>query len=623
MTMLIRLLALPEPDSLDVGFRVVFPASDETQPFSAPAVLETGDGQTLDLGLLCAPTIFTWREQREMPIATHRYAGSGTYTVRLRWGDVTASATARPGGAIVQEKATGAIPGPELSLFSLRPVEGSPLEVTVRLQVRGMASQQKLRMDGGAGQVHWLSGADGGEQTAEWTLVYPKPSTYTVAMDLMDADNFWLATLTESPVEIVEPLSEPALLQESASDAAVEVRASGEVSSLELAETQVAGLPPWLPFRYVRPVWAWSRTYASPGGGQVSRTLQPGTYLAIKAEAVVGGELWYQSTAGDWIAASAVAIMQPSELRGVELGQALPPVPEPSPPPSVRRGVVTATVLNVRARPGVRPDNPPVDRLREGTEVSIYEESPYEGVPWYRIGENRWVHSGWVRLLTGAQSLAAGPASAGNPGGQLTTLPIGWVVSSVLNVRARPGMASDNPPIDQVHHNQSLPILETRVIGGANWYRIGDDRWVHGGWVGVARFRSRPSAIGPAERWVGVNLKEQTAVAYEGDQPVYAALVATGLPGTPTVQGIFRTWWRVPWRKMSGGRPGMYYYLEEVPWTCYFYKGYALHGAYWHDAFGRPRSHGCVNLSLYDSWWIFQWSEPSGPHSPAVYVYWQ
>jgi lipoprotein-anchoring transpeptidase ErfK/SrfK len=87
--------------------------------------------------------------------------------------------------------------------------------------------------------------------------------------------------------------------------------------------------------------------------------------------------------------------------------------------------------------------------------------------------------------------------------------------------------------------------------------------------------------------------------------------------------GIFRTWLRLVSRKMAGGSAatGGYYNLEEVPWTLYFYSGYALHGAYWHDAFGNPRSHGCVNLSLYDAWWIFKWSEPGGKNSPAVYVY--
>jgi lipoprotein-anchoring transpeptidase ErfK/SrfK len=170
-----------------------------------------------------------------------------------------------------------------------------------------------------------------------------------------------------------------------------------------------------------------------------------------------------------------------------------------------------------------------------------------------------------------------------------------------------------------------LSILETRNVGSARWYRIGTGRWVLGTNIGVAKFKARPATFRTDEHWVAVNLREQTAVAYLGDKPVYAALVATGLSGTPTVQGVFRTWWRLMWRKMAGGSAatGGYYNLEEVPWTLYFYSGYALHGAYWHDAFGRPRSHGCVNLSLYDSWWIFKWSEPGGKTSPGVYVYWE
>ncbi|MEJ5197990.1 MAG: L,D-transpeptidase family protein, partial [Anaerolineae bacterium] len=194
----------------------------------------------------------------------------------------------------------------------------------------------------------------------------------------------------------------------------------------------------------------------------------------------------------------------------------------------------------------------------------------------------------------------------------------GFVVADALNVRARPGVADDNPPLYQVRHNQAVPVLEETTVAGSRWYRIGANQWVEGSWVGVARFKPRPSAIGPNERWVGVNLSEQTAVAYEGDRPVYAMLAATGLPGTPTVQGIFRTWLRLETGVMAG--PG--YYIEDVTWTCYFYSGYGLHTAYWHDAFGRPRSHGCVNLSPYDAWWIFQWSAPGGPNSPAVYVYW-
>jgi len=171
--------------------------------------------------------------------------------------------------------------------------------------------------------------------------------------------------------------------------------------------------------------------------------------------------------------------------------------------------------------------------------------------------------------------------------------------------------------------NQMVSVLETGAVGSETWHRIGADRWLNGQWLRLARSRARPAAIGASERWVGVSLSTQTAIAYEGDRPVYAAMIASGLPGTPTVQGIFRTWARLPSTKMSGGRPGQgYYYLEGVTWTCYFYRGYALHTAYWHDAFGAPRSHGCVNLSPYDAWWIFQWSAAGGAHSPAVYTYW-
>lgn len=622
----LRLLALQDPKTWEVRFFVEFPApQEEASPLAASATLEPGDGQSIELGPLSAPTAVTWREQHRLELISYRYAGPGSYAARLKWGEHIATAVVEPFSASASRMSAEPPLSPELRLFHAQPLEQSPLEATIRLHVTRLFPQHRLRVDCDAGQIRCFSGADGAEQTAEWQVSYPKPGTYTVAADLVDAEGFWLATMAESPLEIVEPIESTRAAQEGTPEGPARLVTVTSAATEVLAESQAIALPPWIPFRYVRPLWAWARTYTAPGGGRVSRNLQPGTYLAIQEEALVDGALWYQSSAGDWIAASAVDVLHPSELRGVRLGTAEPlpepprPTPEPT-PPGVRRGVVTATVLNVRARPGVRPDNPPIDRLRQGTEVLIYEEAPYEGEIWYRIGIDRWVHSHWVRVIDGASTRAAEMFSLGDA--DEVNLPVGWVVSSSLHVRARPGVSPDNPPIDQVLHNQPLRILETRRVGDANWYRIGEDRWVHGGWVGVAWFRPRPASIRPDERWVGVSLREQTAVAYEGDVPVFAALVATGLPGTPTVQGIFRTWWRVRWRKMSGGRPGSYYYLEEVPWTCYFYRGYALHGAYWHDAFGRPRSHGCVNFSLYDSWWIFQWSEAGGPYSPAVYVYW-
>jgi len=106
------------------------------------------------------------------------------------------------------------------------------------------------------------------------------------------------------------------------------------------------------------------------------------------------------------------------------------------------------------------------------------------------------------------------------------------------------------------------------------------------------------------EKWLGVNLSQQTITAYVGQTPVRTAIVSTGLPRTPTVVGTFSVYVKYRSAPMSG--PG--YYLPNVPHTMYFYRGYAIHGAYWHNNFGTPMSHGCVNLSLPDAEWFYNWA---------------
>ena len=274
---------------------------------------------------------------------------------------------------------------------------------------------------------------------------------------------------------------------------------------------------------------------------------------------------------------------------------------------------MTADRLNVRARPGTAANNPPIDVLRAGAQVTIFEEQMGGGEVWYRIGTGRWVVAQWVRVAAVRTDTDAGVRMAG-----AAALPFGWVVPEVLDVRASPGVNADNPVIAQLKHYDVRPVLGETTASGSKWLQVGQGQWVEARQLGVARLRPRPSSIGKDALWVAVNLSQQTAVCYEGDRPVFAALIASGVAGTPTVQGIFRTWRRQETGKMSG--PG--YYIEDVTWTCYFYGGYALHTAYWHDKFGRPRSHGCVNLSPYDAWWVYQWSAKGGANSPTVYVYW-
>ena len=112
---------------------------------------------------------------------------------------------------------------------------------------------------------------------------------------------------------------------------------------------------------------------------------------------------------------------------------------------------------------------------------------------------------------------------------------------------------------------------------------------------------------------------------------MFATLIATGQDRWPTVEGVHHIYYRKTRKHMSGGVVGDdYYFLEEVPWTMFFDEGRALHGAYWHDAFGYRRSHGCVNLSITDAHWLYLWvaetfdgklTSADVEEGPAVYVY--
>jgi lipoprotein-anchoring transpeptidase ErfK/SrfK len=115
---------------------------------------------------------------------------------------------------------------------------------------------------------------------------------------------------------------------------------------------------------------------------------------------------------------------------------------------------------------------------------------------------------------------------------------------------------------------------------------------------------AEPERIDEA-RWIDVDLSQQTLAAYENGVPVRTTLVSTGLPQTPTPTGQFRIWIKYRYDDMEG--PG--YYIEDVPYVMYFYKGYGLHGVTWHGNFGHPMSHGCVNLPTDEAEWLFDWAD--------------
>lgn len=136
---------------------------------------------------------------------------------------------------------------------------------------------------------------------------------------------------------------------------------------------------------------------------------------------------------------------------------------------------------------------------------------------------------------------------------------------------------------------------------------------------GVPEVVSKPGPLQPAAaattsgKWIDVNLSTQTLVAYEGSTAIFTSLVSTGVARHPTVTGTFNIYLKYTSQTMSGGSGSEYYYIPGVPYVMYFYESYAIHGAPWHNNFGHVMSHGCVNMSVEASKFMYNWAPMGTP----------
>jgi lipoprotein-anchoring transpeptidase ErfK/SrfK len=132
----------------------------------------------------------------------------------------------------------------------------------------------------------------------------------------------------------------------------------------------------------------------------------------------------------------------------------------------------------------------------------------------------------------------------------------------------------------------------------------------------IVTLQSPPSSIPTGAKWVLVDISQQTLTAYEGEIAVYATLISSGKDHkeSDTHAGLYQVGHKLSYSDMHG-EPDDPYSVDRVPYTLYFNKDEALHGAYWHDRFGWPTSHGCINLALADAHWLFEWAPPRLPES--------
>jgi lipoprotein-anchoring transpeptidase ErfK/SrfK len=258
----------------------------------------------------------------------------------------------------------------------------------------------------------------------------------------------------------------------------------------------------------------------------------------------------------------------------------------------------SVTVYNV-------PNGSPLYQIDSGFNF-ITPYSVHDG--WVEINQNEWVRQENLQIVE--PSTFTGVFIQGEP-----VHPFGWFLND-LYASDRPGGAAVIDRNMLFFRYQIAYIYTTVNIDGYDWYLVGPGKWVQQYLMGIARRVPRPSGV--TGRWVAVDLYEQTLVAYEDDNMLFATLVSSGLPTFDTHEGLFQVWGRRYNGAMSGaeGEPD-FYSLENVPYALYFDGDISLHGTYWHDGFGYRHSHGCVNLSITDARWMYEWLGVDG----WVYVY--
>jgi hypothetical protein len=173
-----------------------------------------------------------------------------------------------------------------------------------------------------------------------------------------------------------------------------------------------------------------------------------------------------------------------------------------------------------------------------------------------------------------------------------------------------------------VPRRAAIPLTgKQRFVDAVLHFQTTDGLWLSDRYVSrVDGVKKMPKWANDGERWIDVSIGKQVLMAYDGTKPAYVTLVSTGEAGLEdpetskaTARGIFRIHTKHLTTTMASKVVGEEFELKDIPYVQYFEEGYALHAAYWHDDFGTPRSHGCINLAPEDARWLFAWTEPQLP----------
>lgn len=280
--------------------------------------------------------------------------------------------------------------------------------------------------------------------------------------------------------------------------------------------------------------------------------------------------------------------------------------------PPAARGRVAYPKLTLYDRPGE--GGIAQGELRRDTLISLTEkvtgDDPDAYNPfWYKVDAQGYVYSGGVQPV---EDLPNDPVS---------DLPARGAVAEVTVpfVDAHNGASPGHKRLYRLYYQTTHWVTGLREGGdGQPWYYIYDDRFRIHYWVPAYALRIIPpeelTLLAPEvpedEKLIVVGLKQQRLLAFEGERLALLARVSTGRRYTPTPLGSFKTFHKRSTRRMAMSN----YNLAGVPWCTFITEnGVAFHGTYWHDDYGTPHSHGCINLPSKQAQWLFRWTTPVVP----------
>ena len=235
-----------------------------------------------------------------------------------------------------------------------------------------------------------------------------------------------------------------------------------------------------------------------------------------------------------------------------------------------------------------------------------------DGSVYYQIANEDWINANVISKVSATYF-------QGFIINQFPSVSFGWVLQSEIPSFTGPGGSS--PKTGKVYNRLDLVrCYDSKIVNNLEWVMVGPDEWIQHLYLACVINNPTPPAGVTNGRWIEVNLYQQVMTVYDNSKMVFATLVGSGEPPFYTQPGTFKIYKKEEHDYMTGSFEADhsdFYYIEQVPFIMYYDGSRALHGAYWNNYLGYPGSHGCVNLSVADAHWLYNWAK----EGDTVYVW--